>query len=100
MKSFKPCKLAHSIALLSACVAPGAMSQEDDRSLVLEEIIVTAQIRGQSVQDVPSSFNVLSGTQLEDFTLQDFSQLEHLTPGLVTESIAARSDSIALRGID
>jgi iron complex outermembrane receptor protein len=68
--------------------------------LVLEEVIVTAQKRDQSIQDVPSSVSVLSGTMLKDFNMQSFADLEQLTPGLVTETRAARTGSIALRGID
>lgn len=91
----KRVKLAVAVGLATATAqgwAQGAMT--------LEEVVVTAQKRDQSAQDVPSTINVLSASQLADFNLQDFSDLENMTPGLTTESLSARAGSIAIRGID
>lgn len=88
---------AVTVVCAGALLGTPSWAQSD---LVLEEVIVTAQKRDQSVQDVPSSVNVLSASMLEDYTMQDFSELEQLTPGLVAETRDSRSGSIALRGID
>lgn len=96
--SLRPLALAISAALSAIC--PSAWAQSETSGLMLEEVIVTAQKRDQSVQDVPSSINVLSESMLKDYNMQDFAELEQLTPGLVAETRAARSGSISLRGID
>ena len=91
--------LAAAIAAATLCtMATPALAQST--GLVLEEVVVTAQKRDQSAQDVPSSISVLSGSMLKDYNMQDFSELEQLTPGLVADTKDARAGSIALRGID
>lgn len=92
--------LAAAVAAVCAGTLVALPSWAQSEGLVLEEVVVTAQKRDQSVQDVPSSVSVLSETMLKDFNMQDFSELEQLTPGLVLETKSARSGSIALRGID
>jgi iron complex outermembrane receptor protein len=91
-----------TIAVAATLSAMGTMAwaQSEGGGLVLEEVIVTAQKRDQSAQDIPSAINVIGGSALKDYNLQDFSDLEQLTPGLVAETKDARSGSIALRGID
>ncbi|MBI2993072.1 MAG: TonB-dependent receptor [Gammaproteobacteria bacterium] len=49
---------------------------------VLEEIIVTAQKREQSVQDVGISVTAYTGTQLHELGLTDTVDLTAMTPGL------------------
>ena len=69
--------LAGAIAVASAFSAPAALSLEDEPSMVLEEMVVTARRRQESLQEVPLSISVMSGDQLErigaadiiDFTL-------------------------------
>ena len=87
-------------AAVTTLAALGTPAWAQSETLMLEEVVVTAQKRDQSVQDVPSSVSVLSETMLKDFNMQDFSELEQLTPGLVLETKSARAGSIAMRGID
>lgn len=89
--------ISTALATLTAIATPAWAQSE---GLMLEEVVVTAQKRDQSAQDVPSAINVLSGTALKDYNMQDFSELEQLTPGLVAETKDARAGSISLRGID
>ena len=92
--------LSIAVATVIAAVPVTAFAQSGGEVLVLEEVVVTAQKRDQSLQDVPAAVSAISGSQLQDFKLQDFSDLEALTPGLVAENLDARSGSISLRGID
>lgn len=85
---------------VTAALAVMACPVSAQSELVLEEVVVTAQKRDQSLQDVPSSVSVISESMLNDFEMNDFSDLEQLTPGLVMENRDARSGSISLRGID
>ena len=64
----------------------------------LEEVIVTAQKKEQSVQDVAASVNVLSADALADFSLRDFKDIEQLTAGLTLDS-ERRNKSVSLRGV-
>ena len=66
----------------------------------LEEIVVTAQKRRETVRSVPESVSVLSGTQLQARQITTFEDLTRATPGL---SFAAGGgpglDNIEIRGI-
>ncbi len=62
-----------------------------------EEIIVTAQHRSESVQDVPISITALSGAALAQAGIQDTESLSDLTPGLlVARSVVGK---ISIRGV-
>ena len=92
--------LAIAVAATVSILGTTAWAQSENSGLMLEEVVVTAQKRDQSLQDVPSAISVLSGSMLRDFNVQDFAEVEQLTPGLTLEGKDARSGSIALRGID
>jgi len=94
-RKFSPKPLALAVAL-GPFLAQGALAQD----FALEEVVVTAQKREQSLQDVPSSISVIDENALRDFKLDDFADLEALTPGMVMENRDARAGSISLRGID
>jgi len=66
----------------------------------LEEVIVTAQKRSESIQDIPSTVNMIDGDALKDFSVFSFTDLDALTAGLNIESFNGRSGRIDLRGID
>jgi iron complex outermembrane receptor protein len=66
----------------------------------LEEVIVTAQKRTESVMDIPSTVNVINGDSLKDFNVFSFNDLGALSAGLEITSFNGRSGRINLRGID
>lgn len=69
--------LVGAIAVAGTASGQTADSVQDEQA-VLEEIIVTAQKRSESVQDVPISINVISGEDLHRqsaFTTDDISKL-------------------------
>ncbi|MEH6610923.1 MAG: TonB-dependent receptor [Halioglobus sp.] len=70
------------------------------QGVMLEEVIVTAQKRSESVQDIPSTVNVISGDALKDFNVLKFTDLAELTAGLQIDSLTGRSGKMSLRGID
>jgi iron complex outermembrane receptor protein len=59
----------------------------------LEEVVVTAQRRAQSIQDVPISVSTLSGEQLEDVFMggEDIRALATRVPSLYAESSNGRA---------
>ena len=48
----------------------------------LEEVIVTAQKRAESLQDVPISISTVSGEKIQDNTILNFSALADFIPSL------------------
>jgi iron complex outermembrane receptor protein len=69
-------------------------------ALQLEEVIVTAQKRSESVQDIPSTVNMIDGDTLKDFNILKFTDLDALTAGLEINSFNGRNGRMILRGID
>ena len=88
--------LASAVAL--ALLGSSGLAQAQDA--MLEEIIVTAQKRSESIQDIPSTVNVIDGDALKDFNVFSFTDLDALTAGLNITSFNGRSGRIDLRGID
>ncbi|MEM6817501.1 MAG: TonB-dependent receptor [Pseudomonadota bacterium] len=67
---------------------------------VLEEIVVTAQKRAESIQDVPISITAFSGDFLEENGLQLIEDVARLTPNFTIQSSAqATNNRIVIRGI-
>lgn len=85
---------ASLIALATASVAQAATEAP-----ALEEVVVTAQKREQSLQDVPLSISVVSARQIEQNHIRDFADVAVLTPGFVSAPnyIGIRNSSI--RGV-
>jgi outer membrane receptor protein involved in Fe transport len=64
----------------------------------LEEIIVTAQKRAESLQDVPISMTALSGEKIEEVGINSFQELTAYVPNLsITEN--AVNTIIGMRGV-
>ncbi len=73
---------------------PGAQPQSVD------EIIVTAQKRAQSLQDVPIVVTTVTAQQLQDAGVRDIKDLTVLTPGLLVTSTSSEASTTArIRGI-
>ena len=89
------CHLA--ILLLSLLLPQGAMAQK-----VLEEVIVTAQKREQSLQDVPASVSVVSNASMHDFvgSGENIRAMAGRVPSLQIESSNGRqSPRFYIRGL-
>jgi iron complex outermembrane receptor protein len=85
-------------AITGILAAPGALAQE----LVLEEIIVTAQKREQTLEDVPAAVSTISGEYVESFLggAQDVRALAARVPGLNIETSNGRTQPrFYLRGL-
>ncbi|MEM9287396.1 MAG: TonB-dependent receptor [Pseudomonadota bacterium] len=90
-------------ASIAAIVTGGwqapANAQSDD--FALEEIVVTARRRVETVQDVPLSVTAISPREIERAFAVDIQDLEGRTPNLIIDSVSAgpRGAAIAIRGI-
>ncbi len=66
----------------------------------VDAIVVTAQKRSQSLQDVPVVVNVATAQLLQDSGVHDIKDLTLLTPGLIVTSTSSESITTArIRGI-
>lgn len=75
-----------------------AATENGDPSL--EEVVVTAQKREESVQKVPISISVLNGAGLDRNTLPNMSAIFNTVPGVATlPSFQAGSSQIIMRGV-
>ncbi|MEQ8559159.1 MAG: TonB-dependent receptor [Henriciella sp.] len=101
-----------SVFLLGAAVlalAPAAMAQDpaadtaerQEDTARLGTVVITAQKREQSLQDVGISVTAYSGEQLDDANLSDSNDLARLVPGLNIglPTGAGNQPAIFLRGI-
>lgn len=67
---------------------------------VIEEIVVTARKRDESLHDTPVVASVLSKLDLERYNLTTFSDIASQTPGLIVgESATQVGGAISLRGV-
>ena len=83
-------------ALALATYGVGALAQTG----VLEEVIVTAQKRAQSIQDVPISITAFSGNFLEENGIQTIEDVSRMTPNFSSNTGAQTSNNrIIIRGI-
>ncbi len=86
---------ALALAIMGACSFP-VLAQD---SYVLEEIVVTAQKRAESVQDVPIAISAMSGNFIQNVGAQDVNDLGIYTPGLETRVTQATQPRFSIRGI-
>ena len=86
-------------AFISLFSATNATAQgNDENSLRLEEVIVTAQKREEGLQDVPIAISAVSGDSLRMGNISNLQDLSSLVPSLyVAESFVG--DSIFIRGL-
>jgi len=87
------------VALLVA--PPSAADEANAGPGILEEIVVTAQKREQSLQDVGISITAFSRDQLQRLNLNNSNELVYLTPGLALGNPGGEGNitSLSLRGI-
>ncbi len=85
------------LGILAVCLAMPAYPQ-----IALEEIVVTAQRREQSLQDVPVSVTAFTGARLEQANVNEAADYLALTPNVsFTEgfSVGSRGLGIGVRGV-
>jgi len=95
----RPSLLALAISLAACPMA--AMAQSDDvGALSLEEVVVTAQKRTQSMQDVPVAVDAMSGDQLAKAGFRDVDDVAAQIPSLiVTSNLSPLNASFRIRRI-
>jgi len=92
---FQPRLVSAALGAAALCAAFPALSQA-----VLEEVIVTAQKREQSLQDVPVAVTAFSGERLQESGVRDFFEVSNIDPALsVGKSQTSTATSFSIRGV-
>ena len=95
-----------SKAVMLAVLGPAALSQaqaQDVQGLEIEEIIVTAQKRDETMQAVPISIEVLNSRALRELNLQNFFDYAQMVPSILTTPGLDEGSSwagITMRGVN
>ncbi|WP_250460336.1 TonB-dependent receptor [Microbulbifer litoralis] len=82
-----------------ACLISASVAAQQGGPQDLEEVIVTAQKREQSITDVPLTISSLDGETLEALGVDRFDSLSELVPGLVVQQQSVNNNGYVIRGI-
>jgi iron complex outermembrane recepter protein len=75
-------------------------NQNNQASMQLEEIVVTANKRSEAIQDVPASVVAVTADTLERLNVRSFDDLVTVVPGVtITKTTQPANNSINIRGI-
>ncbi|MGH6910272.1 MAG: TonB-dependent receptor plug domain-containing protein, partial [Phenylobacterium sp.] len=92
----------HKLNLLASCAVFAAMlggaahAADAADSNTIEELVVTAEKREQSLQDVPVAVSAFTDERREMVGINSVQDLTNFTPGL---AYSTNNDRIAMRGI-
>ena len=87
---------AIAIGLAFPVVAEEVSNKPDQ----IQEVIITASKRKESIQSVPMSVDAVTGDTLKKLNIAQFADVEKLSPGLVLNSNDGRGQNISLRGVN
>lgn len=90
--------LAVASQLLAQAVPAIAQDDQADGGVILEEIIVTAQKRAESLQDVPIAVSVVSGDKIAELDLRNLQQMSQYVPNFYQVQTPT-SNVVYIRGI-
>ncbi|MDB5365609.1 MAG: hypothetical protein JWM77_1536 [Rhodospirillales bacterium] len=88
-------KRSYLLAGLLASVALPGLAQAQQ----IEEVLVTAQKRTESIQAVPQAISVLTGDQLDRLQVKELADLAAYVPGMSVRGGSVGNRTIVLRGI-
>ncbi|MFN7553195.1 MAG: TonB-dependent receptor plug domain-containing protein, partial [Pseudomonadota bacterium] len=93
-----------AVAMIAALASAQASAQqpaaEDEQATLLDTLVVTAQKREQSLQEVPVALTYVDGSQIETLGGYNVEQLKLLVPSLnIRKTNTALNHSIYLRGV-
>lgn len=97
-------RLAYAVATMLmgtgfAVAGPGVAFAQEAAGDGIEEILVTAQRRTQSLQDVPIAMQVVDSTLIKDVAAENLGDLNGFVPGLVISDGSPTQPRYQIRGI-
>ena len=92
--------LAATASVLALCIATPSLAQsEQDGATAVEDIIVTAQKREESIQSVPISVSAFSAEKLDDMKIEGGSELLRAIPNVSFSKSNFSMYNFSIRGI-
>ncbi len=88
-----------SIALAVPALAQSNTTDSNAESSYIEEITVTAQMREQSVMDVPVTMDVIGNEFLERTNIMELDELSRILPNVQIQEQAVSLPSFNIRGV-
>ena len=70
-----------------------------DSALTIEEVIVTAEKRSESLQDISQAITALSDSDIEDKNINSFVDLSAIVPGVTVAKNEGYKTVISIRGV-
>jgi len=95
-KRFIAKPLALAVSLSAASISAPTLAAE---TFALEEIVVTAQKRAESTQDIGASVSAVTGDSLGEYSVLNFSDVEKMTVGLTLDNANPRNQTLSMRGV-
>jgi iron complex outermembrane recepter protein len=83
---------------MTVVAADGFAANDNEEKRPLEEIVVTAQLREQSLQDVPISIQALGAGEIADKRIDDIGDIMFEVPGLSVYSFLPSQVNPSIRG--
>ncbi|MCG3170144.1 MAG: Vitamin B12 transporter BtuB [Pseudomonadales bacterium] len=100
IRTYRASALAIAIAAGAGTAVP-SIAQDGQRATGLEEIVVTAQRREESLQDTPIAITAFTADKLGDLGVFDVSQVADFAPNVLIQKQPSSNSNmgIAIRGI-
>ncbi|ROQ22490.1 TonB-dependent receptor [Gallaecimonas pentaromativorans] len=83
---------------LASALAQEQADTKDD-GLAIEQITVTAQKRGENLQEVPLAVSVLTNKDLERGNIQTFQDIQYSVPNLTMATYSPFATTVNMRGV-
>jgi iron complex outermembrane recepter protein len=87
------------LASLTAMQPAQAQEQPNESSAGLQTVVVSAQKRDESLQDVPISVTALGTAQLEELNVSDFEDYVKFLPSVAMQTTAPGFSFVYMRGV-
>lgn len=99
MRQIRFCFVNSLLALAGTCCHAYAETQPDAEPVLLGEVVVTAQKRAQSIEDVPISMTVIDRKALDNTRAATLSDMQQLVPNFSVEPQIGTINVITVRGV-
>lgn len=96
----RPLSIAIHAALIGGLTIASGIASAQDNKLALEEVIVTAEQRSESLQEVPVSVTAFTSTEIQSAGIENSQDFVNLTPNVtLDDSFTVGNTFITIRGV-
>ncbi|WP_269619559.1 TonB-dependent receptor [Zhongshania sp. BJYM1] len=101
MSSFRPYALSAGVLLAATSLINTSYAEQTPNGLTLEEVVVTAQKKTESLQDAPISLIAFNSEKLEKLGISDVGDIQSAVPNLSTAPHPTNRNSLTafIRGV-